>query len=264
MPRQGQKRRAAPVDFVAEILCGRDGNEEGDAGKHDGPVGAAGTPPAESEYKSKNLETERRRRARIKHQLFTLRSLVPRITKAYASHIMSKEATITDAVDYIQELERQKERLQKELLGMADETPEKQVSDSRMGAEAASQEPVHCKAQEGVEMSTLGKNRFLAGIVCRSRRGGFTRMVEAVGSLGLEVTDASFLSVDGLSQIMLCMEVSKALVPCGLSVPGFWSSVSTAMKSRRLMGGFVHVFLFCKRVRLGRRRGGTGRSLATR
>lgn len=91
MPRQGHQRRAAtsmgqapaPVDFVGEILCCCDGNVDGGASEH-GDAAEADV-QGERPFKSKNLETERRRRAKLKHQLFTLRSLVPRITKAHAS-----------------------------------------------------------------------------------------------------------------------------------------------------------------------------------
>lgn len=60
---------------------------------------------------------------------------------------MSKEATLTDAVDYIQELERQKEELQKELKEMAEDDVEKQGSASSSGAMVEHPEPVQCKAR---------------------------------------------------------------------------------------------------------------------
>ncbi|XP_058753379.1 transcription factor FER-LIKE IRON DEFICIENCY-INDUCED TRANSCRIPTION FACTOR-like [Vicia villosa] len=62
--------------------------------------------------RSKTLESERRRRGRMKDKLYALRSLVPNISK------MDKASIIGDAVSYMQELQSQAKKLKAEVSGL--------------------------------------------------------------------------------------------------------------------------------------------------
>ncbi|OIW09120.1 hypothetical protein TanjilG_11258 [Lupinus angustifolius] len=62
--------------------------------------------------RSKTLISERRRRGRMKDKLYTLRSLVPNITK------MDKASIIGDAVQYVHELQAQAKKLKAEVTGL--------------------------------------------------------------------------------------------------------------------------------------------------
>ncbi|KAG4974383.1 hypothetical protein AAZX31_11G167500 [Glycine max] len=62
--------------------------------------------------RSKTLASERRRRERMKEKLYTLRSLVPNITK------MDKASIIGDAVSYMHELQAQASMLKAEVEGL--------------------------------------------------------------------------------------------------------------------------------------------------
>ncbi|KAH7662251.1 Myc-type basic helix-loop-helix (bHLH) domain-containing protein [Dioscorea alata] len=133
----------------------------------------------EMRYKSKNLEAERRRRSKLNSKLFSLRSL------------MSKESTLTDAIDYIKQLQKEVLELQTELLSMPDE--------------------------EGkVEVSSIGHNKFLLKITCESKSGGFSKLVEVINTMGFEVTNVSSVAFSYVSQSVFFIEAKDGvIVPMG-------------------------------------------------
>ncbi|KAL2534482.1 basic helix-loop-helix (bHLH) DNA-binding superfamily protein [Abeliophyllum distichum] len=57
----------------------------------------------------KNIDSKRNRRKKLNERLFTLRSVVPKITK------MDKESIIKDAIGYIQKLQEEERKIQAEI-----------------------------------------------------------------------------------------------------------------------------------------------------
>ncbi|KAF5793564.1 putative transcription factor bHLH family [Helianthus annuus] len=120
-----------------------------------------------SKYKSKNLDAERNRRQRIKDGLYTLRALVPKISK------MDHASIVGDAVDYIIDLQKNIKDLQDELKELEEQDCE--VNDDEVEVE--------------VEVHEIGAREFLLKLMCSYKPGQFLRIMETVDSLGLEVID---------------------------------------------------------------------------
>ncbi|XP_023733905.1 transcription factor ABORTED MICROSPORES [Lactuca sativa] len=160
------------------------------------------------QYHSKNLVTERNRRKRIKDGLYTLRALVPRISK------MDKASIVGDAIDYIKELEKNVKELQEELKEL--EEQECKVNDGEMEVckpkrayESSTQMYSKAKTRVSnvndskneveveVEVHQIGAHDFLLKIICNKKPDGFLKIMETIDSLGLEVIDINVTTCNG-------------------------------------------------------------------
>nr|XP_018623502.1 transcription factor ABORTED MICROSPORES isoform X3 [Nicotiana tomentosiformis] len=161
-------------------------------------------------YQSKNLVTERKRRNRIKDGLFALRALVPNISK------MDKVAILGDAIDYINELEENVKLYQVELNELAAEVSKNESSEvvlSDMSEMSKVTGPTNEKTQISinttkrtrmeflmkgqVEVNQIGAREFLLKVSGSHKPGGFTQLMEAMNSLGLEVVNTNFTTFGG-------------------------------------------------------------------
>ncbi|GER40663.1 basic helix-loop-helix (bHLH) DNA-bindingsuperfamily protein [Striga asiatica] len=136
-------------------------------------------------YKSKNLMTERNRRKRIKDGMFALRALVPKISK------MDRVSTLGDAAEYIKELQETIDGYQDELQAMEENECKNVIAkpNPTMSIKECSEKKASIEAR--VEVNQLGNKEFLVKVVCMQKRGGFSRLIEALDSLGLWITDAN-------------------------------------------------------------------------
>ncbi|XP_074295650.1 transcription factor bHLH90-like [Silene latifolia] len=146
--------------------------------------------------KSKNLLTERNRRRRISDGMLKLRSLVPKITK------MHKAATLSDAIDYIKELENERLNLLDELKDSSNTTYDTASYLNPEVVEPKVLAPLNPKqltssltkrsiSQDQVKVNQLGTGNYLVRVACQQSLGAFTKVLEAVGSLDVLVDDVN-------------------------------------------------------------------------
>ncbi|KAJ9554425.1 hypothetical protein OSB04_018470 [Centaurea solstitialis] len=157
-------------------------------------------------FQSKNLQTERNRRKRMKDGLYTLRALVPKISK------MDKAAIVGDAIEYIKELENNVKELQDELKEMDERdcaTNDREVEvcilKRAFGSPTQTSPKPHFrvsndeddKTEVQVEVHQIDVRDFLLKLICTKKPDGFLRIMETVDSLGLEVIDVNVTTCNG-------------------------------------------------------------------
>ncbi|KAH9612783.1 hypothetical protein KSS87_017515 [Heliosperma pusillum] len=147
--------------------------------------------------KSKNLFTERNRRSRIREGMLKLRSLVPKITK------MDKAATLSDAIDYIKELEKETLNLLHELEDSSNssydlkpsslnpEVMETKVLAPLNPKQLTSSPTKYLVSQVQVKVNQLDTGNYLVRVACQQSLGAFTKVLEAVGSLDVLIDDVN-------------------------------------------------------------------------
>ncbi|CAN0899410.1 Transcription factor ABORTED MICROSPORES [Linum grandiflorum] len=178
---------------------------------------------------AKNLQAERRRRKRLNGRLYDLRALVPIISD------LKKASIIGDAIEFVKELKRQAKELEEELEANSDdeEISRNNIYNNNnnnnnnnnsmatthvvLGQNVGMNEPDgvsglakvlnqesdinHEKGQQmevQVEVAQIDGNGFFVKVFCEHRAGGFVRLLEALDSLGLEVTNANVTSCKSL------------------------------------------------------------------
>ncbi|KAL0702598.1 hypothetical protein Bca4012_058720 [Brassica carinata] len=179
---------------------------------------------------AKNLLAERRRRKKLNDRLYALRSLVPRITK------LDRASILGDAINYVKELQNEAKELQEELEENSeteDGSNRQQVGNGTVvtgfhpGISCNSNVPnlkqdvdlenANDKGQEmepQVDVAQLDGREFFVKVICEYKPGGFTRLMEALDSLGLEVTNANttrFLSL--VSNVFKVEKIDSEMVP---------------------------------------------------
>ncbi|KAF9589340.1 hypothetical protein IFM89_022676 [Coptis chinensis] len=149
-------------------------------------------------FKSKNLEAERRRRHKLNERLITLRALVPIITNAS----MNKATIIDDAITYITGLQNHVKGLSERLIEMETVEGEKQGSE-----EDTTEEIEKFQIEDEVKVTCIDEHRLWLKVICESKRGRFTKLMETINGLGFGITDTNVTTSKGVTLIMFCVEV---------------------------------------------------------
>ncbi|XP_020591026.1 transcription factor ABORTED MICROSPORES isoform X2 [Phalaenopsis equestris] len=194
---------------------GLDGSDQGEDEDEQGRAGRGG-----KRHHSKNLLAERKRRKKLNDRLYALRALVPNITK------MDRASILGDAIEYVMELQKQIKDLQKEL---EEATPDGDDVAKQLGSNnnsncqlevsnpnddslnsakmvpstlaTTTKTPTDDKGPQMeplVEVRPVEGNEFFLKVFCEQRPGGFVRLMEAMSSLGLEVTNANVTTFKAL------------------------------------------------------------------
>nr|XP_018683341.1 PREDICTED: transcription factor ABORTED MICROSPORES-like isoform X2 [Musa acuminata subsp. malaccensis] len=263
----GHGKESLKMEGSARTESGSDGSDDDEEHR---PARRSG-----KQHCSKNLFAERKRRKKLNDRLFALRALVPKITK------MDRASILGDAIEYVMDLQKQVKDLQDELeeTNQEDAGHDKQIGSNlhnsngqmdvpiangwtdhddsgnnpRTVAAADDNKPSSDKGQQmepQVEVRQLEANEFFVKVLCEHKQGGFARLMEAMSSLGLEVTDASVTSYESLvlnvfrverrdAQVVEADRVRDSLLEVTRDPQG-WSGLAQAAEQQQQQLGFHH------------------------
>ncbi|KAI3871939.1 hypothetical protein MKX03_018015 [Papaver bracteatum] len=150
-------------------------------------------------HKSKNLIAERNRRTKLKERIHCLRSVVPKITK------MDILSTLGDSISYIMELKNKATDLQNELRDMEEEENynRDELEESEEYRDPSIDMTHDIKVL--VEVKRIGAKEFLLNFFGKQTQGGFLKLMEAVNSAGLTVTNANVTNFKGMASYILIL-----------------------------------------------------------
>ncbi|XP_010539408.1 PREDICTED: transcription factor bHLH35-like [Tarenaya hassleriana] len=167
------------------------------------PEGAASSPA------SKNILSERNRRRKLNQRLFALRSVVPNITK------MDKASIIRDAIDYIQELQKEENRLEIEVRELESVRSKRSLTfDKDFDGELLV--PVTAEMNKQVDhgstrsrssspievleskVAFMGESTVVVSITCNKRADTMVRLSEVFETLKLKILAVNIVSFSGI------------------------------------------------------------------
>ncbi|XP_074341362.1 transcription factor bHLH90 [Apium graveolens] len=193
-------------------------------------------------YQSKNVFIERNRRQRIKDGLFTLRALVPKISK------MDRASILGDAVDYIMDLRKMIACFQTELkeLEEVECSRSSPVKQSHVGSTKSTESQKSTEIQDSevqMEVIRIGKREFLLKFIHSRKQAGFLRLLEAIHSLGHQVVDINVTTCEGKVLNIFKIEVNRDdTEPNDLkdSLLAIWTSKSDVIYEEKCQRTVIH------------------------
>ncbi|KAL8136911.1 hypothetical protein V2J09_002912 [Rumex salicifolius] len=224
--------------FQNEELDSSWGLDEALSGYYDSssPDGS-GAWSSSSSATSKNIVSERNRRKKLNDRLFALRAIVPNISK------MDKASIIKDAINYIQELQKEEKRIQTEISELENCKQENKNTDSMFSNDderhnealffpsnallrprkkkTASPDPHHHRrhrsggsyrdSPEEIELrvSFMGEKMVVVSLTCSKRRDTLVKLCEVFESLELKVVTANITAFSGRLLKTVLLEVDS-------------------------------------------------------
>ncbi|KAL1195162.1 Transcription factor DYT1 [Cardamine amara subsp. amara] len=156
-------------------------------------------------FKSPNLEAERRRREKLHGRLMALRSHVPIVTN------MTKASIVEDAITYIGELQKNVVNLTEKLHEMEEAPPEiyEEQTDQIVKPE---HETIHLTEEmnklgieEYVQLCKIGERKFWLKIITEKKAGIFTKFMEVMKFVGMEIIDITLTTSNGA--VLICSSI---------------------------------------------------------
>ncbi|KAI3942286.1 hypothetical protein MKW92_047878 [Papaver armeniacum] len=181
------------IDAVLEEDEENEGDDYSSGTTSTRPSSSSSSKRTSSVDNSRILGTERKRRVQMKHNLYTLRALVPNITK------MDKASIIGDAVSYVQDLQKNAKRLKTEIAEL--ETLTNKVEKSKNLVEnpkknrtsVRNKEHHICKKIVKMDVFQVEESEFYVRIVCNKGDGVAVSLYIALESLtSLDVRSSKF------------------------------------------------------------------------
>lgn len=145
---------------------------------------------------SKNTISERRRRRRLNESLYSLRAIVPIITK------MDKASIIEDAIDYIHQLQKQVKVAEEDVVRLKENiTPPCERECSHVESKGESMEELL-----EFDISEVKENVFSICLYCKGSPRLFVELDRVLESMEMLVTYANFNSFDGYILINIIVQ----------------------------------------------------------